>query len=149
MQINPHITASQSGIRSSRRSIRPPRLSQASQPPIPQFLTQPFSSAPHDPPTHSSHDSSSDSEPEPKRHKLTTTQSHSLTSANVRSNTTLESLEHYPLSDLPDIALHTKLVHSSEFRDEAVFSDPAGRFPVIVRDLAIHFSICLQKIHPP
>jgi hypothetical protein len=59
-----HITASRSGIRSSRRPTKKSRLSQASGPPIPQFLTQPSPLAQ----TNSSSDSSSsDSEPAPKR----------------------------------------------------------------------------------
>ncbi len=46
----------------------------------------------------------------------------------------LEYLHHYMKKDLPDILLRATVLHTSEFRNHALFSDPTGRFPVTAKD---------------
>ncbi len=137
-----HITASRSHARFSRTRPLPKRTSTYI--PEPQFLTQPVTTSPNADATSSSSDSEASRPHIAMRaqtrsslrfttqltitpHSFTTTKPHSLTSHPKLLNTLTENVDHYPLDQRPDNLLRATVVHSSEFRNHAVFSEPTGR----------------------
>jgi hypothetical protein len=163
-----HITASRANVRSTRTNIALPGRSGAYLP-KPASLTQPSPTASTD------SDSDSDSNSDPKTDAQTTTQTlqaKRLTSsnqfptpdpptnpiipitytikspANDLTKTTLspiENLDHYPRHNRPDIVLRAKVLHTSEFRHHALFSDPTGRFPVTAKDGSQYLLVSVYK----
>ena len=57
----------------------------------------------------------------------------------------VESLDHYPPDERPDTHLRCKVMHSSDFRRDAVFSDLPGRFPVRTKDGSEYLLISVYK----
>ena len=163
-----HITASRANVRSTRTKKTVQRRP-TTYLPTPAFLTQPAPTALSD--GDSDSDSDSDSaldEPTPTRAlhgKRRTTHKQFHTPAplthpiipityTIKDTTTpltnaalapMENLYHYPHHDRPDIVLRAKVLHTSEFRNHALFSDPTGRFPVTAKDGSQYLLVSVYK----
>ncbi len=69
----------------------------------------------------------------------------SLAQAQPPDNSPLEHLDHYDLTDLPDIILRCSLQPSSEFRRDAIYSDLPGAFPVRAKDGTQYLLLSVYK----
>ena len=141
-----HITASRSGIRSTKpqtprkrkRSVTPgppatsvndhaalaSTRSQARRPPAPRI------SSPVQTPT------SSDSEDNDEAQQPSTSSP---------ANDLPESLSHYSSHELPTTVLQTRILPPSELRNSAMFSDLTGRFPATARDGSQYILLSVYK----
>jgi hypothetical protein len=160
-----HITASRANVRSTRTKKVLPRRS-ATYLPTPVFLTQPAPTAI----TTSDSDPDSDSESDAptatralhverraSRNQFPTPApltnpiiplTYTIKSPATLTDTTLspmENLNHYLSQDRPDIVLRAKVLHTSEFRHHALFSDPTGRFPVTAKDGSQYLLVSVYK----
>ena len=130
-----HITASRSGIRSTktlkraRKPTGPPATNPSlrkvlattrAQALLPLHTTTPrLPASPASPPFTDGSNSDSDS---------------SITPDTISSLPALESHTHYATHELPTTILQTRILPPSELRDNAMFSDLTGRFPATAMD---------------
>jgi hypothetical protein len=151
-----HITASRANVRSTRAPAK--RSKHKSHAPTPSQLCQP------EPINHPDSDSDSDSLT-PHRILLSTRRTASFIPRNkplipIQYTPTLphakptdvtpiqvEYLQHYMKKDRPDILLRATVLHTSEFRNNALFSDPTGRFPVTAKDGSQYLLVSVYKTY--
>ena len=136
-----HITASRSNIRSTRRrpklqDVSDTSSSDSAAPKLAQAVTR----------SHFKHLRQPNLDPTPrKRVRIVSPTDLSFTTTDTMHHPILENLTQYQPHQLPDIFIRAKVLHSSDFRHDAIFSDLPGRFPVSAVDGSQYLLVSVFK----